>query len=83
MIDQEKDVMVAVFGKGDISVSLKEYPTTNYPVLKLQNCTKTKIGNKPEESLDSSPVIKMVFMNKESLDVVIDRLTEARDSFGK
>ena len=81
MIDQERDITVVVFGKGDVSVSLKEYPTTNYPKITLQNCEKTKIGDQPEDLIKSSPLVTMVFMNKESLEVLIEKLQEARETF--
>lgn len=80
MIDQDKDVTVACFGKGDISVELKEYPTTNYPKITLQNCEKTEIGAKPKRKFKNSPIIAMVFTNKESLDVLIEKLQDARKS---
>lgn len=81
MIDQEKDITVAVFGKGDISVGVKDYETTNYPYVVLKNCEPTKIGDKPESTDKDSPIIKLVFLNKESLDVVISKLQEARENF--
>lgn len=81
MIDQSANATVVVFGRGEVSVKNGKHDTTNYPFISFRNCEPANIGDLPGKVLPDSPSVKLVFLNKESLDVVLSQLTEAREAF--
>lgn len=79
MITSATKHTVAVFGNGEISVAVEEKDTTGYPSIRLSNCSPTTIGKKPIK-VSHRDSIELVFLNLESLQVLIDRLEECKDS---
>lgn len=83
MIDQLAESTVVVFGRGDIRVKGGEHDTTKYPYVSFRECEPAEIGEKPGPTVPNSPIVKLVFLNEASLDVVLDHLIACKESFKK
>lgn len=78
MISSSAKHTVVVFGNGEVSVTQEDTP--EYPSVQLAECSTTAIGKVPKK-IKAKDLIELTFLNRESLQVLIDKLEDCKDWF--